>query len=259
MNGGERTALDSRAIQTKVRELRGASFKESRKGFDRDEVMTYLHRLAAWLEGAGLADPEEVRRELAMVGQRTSEILTKAEEAANDLRAEAQRNAGQIVDSARAEAERIRADAKADVRRAQDDADARAEEVVDEADRRAERMIDEAVKRRQSLEVVIDDLVAARDEILADTRRLIDELSELVARTAGEEAEEAEQPQEAGEEGGADTAELSEGEEGEADVDEEPDFALRDRVQKGRDEGEREELEPDTGEHSRERASRGAS
>ncbi len=255
MSGGDKAkAPDSRAVQTKVRELRAASFSPSRKGFDRDEVMTYLHRLAAWLEGAGLADPEEVRRELAMVGQRTSDILTKADETANALRADAQRSAGELLESARAEAERIREEAGREVRQMRHDAEARAEETVDDADRRAERMIDEATRRRQDIEVVIDDLIAGRDEILADTRRLVDELRELVDRGAEQDPEDEEGPQEADEpqveSADAELAHFDEDGVGAEELDGEPDFSLRDLG----DEDERDPLEPDTEEHSAERA-----
>jgi hypothetical protein len=273
MKAGERKAApDSRAVQTKVRELRAATFSASRKGFDRDEVMTYLHRLASWLEGAGLADPDEVRRELSMVGQRTSEILTKAEETANALRTEAQRSAGEVLESARSEAERMRAEAEEEARRTTHEADSRAEEVAEEADRRAERMIDEAVRRRQHLEVLIDDLVTGRDDILADTRRLVDELNELVGRDAEPEPEEGAEEAEEGDavEGDAVEGDAVEGdtvsfaalddEQEAGDLDGEPDFSLRDRVA-GVDadsEAEPEELDPDAEEHSPERASPGA-
>lgn len=263
MSGGETGKTpDARAVQMKVRELRSASFATSRRGFDRDEVMTYLHRLATWLEGAGLADPEEVRRELAMVGQRTSEILTKADETANSLRAEAQRNAGEMLASAHAEAERMRAEAEEDARRMRLEAEAGAEETGDEADRRAERMIDEAVKRRQDLEVLIDDLVSGRDEILADTRKLVEELSRLVGPTAeeepeGEEVADAEEPS-----AEADAAEAPRFDDEDGlghELDGEPDFSLREAGDEPGDEGEGETLEPDTEEHEPDRASPGAS
>jgi cell division septum initiation protein DivIVA len=262
MKGGERNAApDSRAVQTKVRELRSAKFSPARKGFDRDEVMTYLHRLASWLEGAGLADPEEVRRELAMVGQRTSEILTKADETANALRSESQRTAGELIKSARSEADRIRAEAEEETRGARTEAEGRAEEILEEADRRAERMIDEAVKRRQDLEVLIDDLVAGRDEILADTRRLVDELGALVGRPADEEQEdaEAEEP-EPTDEGAPAVAELDE-DALTGEMDGEPDFSVRDRVHddKAADGEPEDPIEPDTEEHSPERSSPGSS
>lgn len=264
MSGGDTSRTpDSRAVQSKVRELRTASFSASRKGFDRDEVMTYLHRLAGWLEGAGLADPEEVRRELAMVGKRTSEILTKADETANAMRAEAQRNAGELLDSARAEAERIRTEAEEEASRMRRDAEGAAEETVDEADRRAERMIDETIKRRQDLELLIDDLVAGREEILADTRRLVDELAALVDRGSEREPEDAEEPGEEGPQTEADAAAVAgfDDEDGlrRGELDGEPDFSLRTSDEALEDEEAQEPLEPDTEEHSSERTSPGAS
>lgn len=265
MSGRETSKpADSRAIQAKVRELRSASFSPSRKGFDRDEVMTYLHRLAAWLEGAGLADPSEVRRELAMVGKRTSEILTKADETATALRSDAQQNARELVESASAEAERMRREAAEDATRMRRDAEARAEEVVDDADRRAERMIDEAIKRRQDLELVIDDLVAGREEILADTRRLVDELNALVGRGSETEQEVTAEPEfEEETEIESDTAAIAAIDEEDGlrrrELDGAPDFSLRDRGEEAGETAERDPLDPDTEEHSPERASPGAS
>jgi cell division septum initiation protein DivIVA len=259
MSGGDRSkAPDSRAVQTKVRELRSASFSPSRKGFDRDEVMTYLHQLAAWLEGAGLADPEEVKRELAMVGQRTSEILTKADETANALRTDAQRNAGEVLGSARAEAERMRTEAEEETRRMRLDAEAKAEETVEEADRQAERMIDEAVKRRQDLEVLIDDLISGRDEILADTRKLVDELNQLVGKGAEEERHEPESEEEAEPRIEMDAPDIAGFDDedglGPEELDGEPDFSHRGSAGGPADDAEGDSLEPDTEEHSPERA-----
>jgi DivIVA domain-containing protein len=266
MGGEKKTAPNARGIQTKVRDLRSATFHTTRKGFDPDEVRTYLHRLASWLEGVGLADPEEVRRELALVGKRTSEILTKADETANALRADAQRNAGELLDTARAEADRIRAEAEEYAGRVRLDAGAKAEEIVEEADRRAEHMIDAAVKRRQHLEVLIDDLVSGRNEILADTRRLVEEMRALVDQSAGVGAEEPEVPEE-GEQPAAgvaagDTVAFSavdDEEEAGGEMDGEPDFSVRDGAEEQEEQGEPEPLEADTEEHSPERASPGAS
>jgi cell division septum initiation protein DivIVA len=258
MSGGKkRTTPDARAVQMKVRELRTASFTTTRKGLDPDEVMTYLHRLATWLESAGLADPEEVRRELAMVGQRTSEILTKADETANTLRGEAQRNVGEMLEAARGEAERMRAEAEEDARRTRLDAEARAEETVDDADRQAERMIEEAVKRRQDLEVLVDDLVSGRDEILEDTRKLVDELSRLVGRGAEEEPEETQ-----GSTAEFDSAEVAGFDDDDGlgqGLDGEPDFSHRQSGEELPGDAQGDSLEPDTEEHSPERASPGAS
>ena len=185
---------DPGAIQSKVSELRSAEFTGSRRGFDRDEVTAYLHGLADWLESTGLADPDQVRRELSLVGERTSEILTKVEDTAREIRSEAQRNAAETLDSAREEGEAVRGEAAEEARRARIEA----EELVDDAERRTEQMITETLRRRQALETVIEDLLDRRNQIVADANRLVVELSELL---------EAEQEEELGE-----SAELAEDE-----------------------------------------------
>ena len=170
-------AADPESVQAKADELRSVAFNDARRGFDRDEVLAYLSRLADWLENVDLADPDAVRRELAFVGEQTSEILTKAEEAAREIREEAQRNAAELLGSARADAKQLRADAEAD----------------------AERMTDESLERRRALETVIGDLVARRDEVVNQLSRIADDVGEVVDNNL-EEDDTGEEPQAADDE-----------------------------------------------------------
>src|SRR5437762_13609497 len=72
--------------------VRAASFKVGRRGYDRDEVDTFLAWLADELRGAELAsvvpgdDPEAMRKELERVGESTAEILRAAEQTSRELR-----------------------------------------------------------------------------------------------------------------------------------------------------------------------------
>lgn len=188
MHEEDRAVEDEEGFEGRITALRSAGFSISRRGFDRDEVKQFLSELADWLESIDLAgsDPGQMRKELALVGQRTTEILSKAEETARELRRSAQANAAETLAAAEAEAARIREEVEAEERSTRIAADSRAEEIIAAAETRAEQMIDSALSRRQALQAVIDDLVERRNEIVADTRRMVGELGELLE---GEEAD----------------------------------------------------------------------
>lgn len=191
-----------RSIGERIEQMRAASFAASRRGYDRDEVHTYLNALADWLETLGLdgSDHGELRRELAWVGERTSEILTKAEETARELRESGAAEAERM----RAEAEQLRAEAEQEARRTRLEASAAADQTTAEAERRAEQILAEAAARRRDLQTLIGDLEERRDEIIADGNRLVDELAELFASAEDEEEPSAEDEDEAQAEAEAD-------------------------------------------------------
>ena len=172
-------------MQQRITEIRKASFENSRKGYDKAQVRHYLEAVADWLEGLGLGDADrgEMRRELAWVGERTSEILTKAEETASELREQGESEATKLRADAESASERLRAEADEETRRVRLEAVTEAEQTVADAERRAEAIIEEATRRRQDLQALIGDLLVRRDEIVADGVRLADELAELFATT----------------------------------------------------------------------------
>ena len=154
--------------QTSLDRIRQATFPTARRGYDKREVERFLARLADWLEtGSEAEEPrsDAVRRELEKVGQRTGAILAQAEESAQQIRAEAETEAKQTLSAAeatRAEAHSIR------------------EKALAEAEERAQEVLAEANRRRQDTETVIEELVARRDEILADVEALTEQLKGLV-------------------------------------------------------------------------------
>jgi DivIVA domain-containing protein len=137
-----------------VAQIRQATFTHTRRGYDRREVDNYLSKLADWLEGGG-ADQDHrqiVKRELDRVVEKTGQILTAAEEAAQALRAEAGEEARRIVEQARVSAESSRAAANKHAQRAREEADAVAARVRADADghaKRVRREADEHAKRVQ--------------------------------------------------------------------------------------------------------------
>jgi DivIVA domain-containing protein len=174
-----------REMQKRITKIRSASFDSVRKGYDPAQVKRFLDAVADWLEGLGLGDADrgEMRRELAWVGERTSEILTKAEETASELREQGQSEAQMLVTEARTASERMRAEADEESRRVRADAAAEAEETLTAAERKAAALVEEASRRRQDLNAVIADLLERRDEIVADGVRLADELTDLFSTT----------------------------------------------------------------------------
>jgi DivIVA domain-containing protein len=94
--------------------IRGATFPLARRGYDKREVERFLGKLADWLEHGGDDESrsELVKRELDRVVQKTGGILTAAEEAAEELRADAARDAEELGSRVRAEADAVRAAAE---------------------------------------------------------------------------------------------------------------------------------------------------
>jgi DivIVA domain-containing protein len=172
-----------RELQERIAQIRNASFENSRKGYDRAQVRHYLEAVADWLEGLGLGDADrgEMRRELAWVGERTSEILNQAEESATEIREQSEAEATRELSEAKADAKRMRTEAEEETGRMRSEAGAEAEETVAAANRRAEQIVEDASRRRQDIQALISDLLVRRDEIVADGVRLADELTDLFA------------------------------------------------------------------------------
>lgn len=132
-----------------IERIRSATFKEARRGYERREVDNFLAGLADWLEAGGSDQvrSETVKRELERVGEKTSNILSAAEDTAENLRREAEEKARNIIESAQA---------------------------------KSRRMIQEGEQRRQDIEAVIADLVRRRDAVLNEMDRLDGQLKAAI-------------------------------------------------------------------------------
>jgi DivIVA domain-containing protein len=149
--------------------FRTARFPQGLLGYDRGAVDAFLARVADWVEerdGAMLSEPQSrLTSEFAAVGERTSGILTAAEEAAAKLR-----------DDAKEYAARLRAEAEEEARRVKLNAGQRGDEIVAEAQAKADRIIEEAVARRRRLNQAVTSLIDRREEIAGEAQRLAEEL-----------------------------------------------------------------------------------
>lgn len=154
-------------------EVRGATFPQSRRGYDRDAVDAFLERVADWIEDSTGQDKPAARpgltSEFAKVGERTADILTAAEEAAAKLRRDAKEYA-----------EKLRAKTDQETRAARLNASQKADELVAQAESKAEQMIEQAVARRRRLNQAVASLIERREEIASEAQRLADQLLEAV-------------------------------------------------------------------------------
>jgi DivIVA domain-containing protein len=223
--------------------VRAASFRVARRGYDRDEVDTFLAWLADELRSAevggaaGEADPDAVRRELERVGESTAAILRAAEQTARELRGAAKRDADHQLASARSDAESVRSQAEEfasttreeaaeETRKQRLESSQRAEETVREAEVRAESIVEDALEERRVLAARVESLTERRDAILAEIARLADDMqaiaeAELVSAEPEPEPEPEPQPE-------AEAEAEAEGEaplDGDAEEEEEPSSA----------------------------------
>ncbi len=196
--------------QDSVDRIRSATFNNSRRGYDRGEVDSFLQGLADWLdEGGAEPTPSEVaQRELDQVGRHTAGVLTAAGEAAAEIRGDAEADATDSLEQARIEANamRVEADDYADRVRAEAEEYSEAErgkadayateqrEVAEavlqrasaEAEAEAEAIVAEGQTRRDALETVISDLVGRRDKLLDELEGLAGSIAGTASRVRGE-------------------------------------------------------------------------
>jgi DivIVA domain-containing protein len=192
--------------QRSVQQIRNATFAHAVRGYDRNEVDSFLAELADWLDDRG-GDPssELVRAELERIGEQTANILTEAHDAAETIRADAEREVRQklidanlrseslqgeaetYADQAREEAdayvrktragadsyaEKTRSEADSYAKSARKEADGAMQEARTAAERDAKRVVDEATRRRRDIEAVISDLEERRDAVLSELEKL---------------------------------------------------------------------------------------
>jgi DivIVA domain-containing protein len=172
--------------QSSIERIRTATFPVERRGYDKREVEHFLSRLADWLEtgGGDQAREEIVRRELERVGHHTAGLLASAQDGAEEIRAEAEERAAGTRERADAYSKQTREAADEDAQGLRAEAERQARELVEGAEAEARRIVEEAQVRRREIEVLISDLAARREGVVAEANRLADELREVSARHA---------------------------------------------------------------------------
>jgi DivIVA domain-containing protein len=160
--------------------FRNATFGKTVWGYDPRAVHEFLERIAEWIEQHGelSGDESQLTREFARVGERTTGILTAAEEAAMKLRADA-----------KAYADSLRAEAEEEARATRLNASQHADELVSKAQEKADHVIEEAVTRRRMLNQSLAGLQERRDEVAQETQRLADDLLAAIEALRVEEPE----------------------------------------------------------------------
>jgi DivIVA domain-containing protein len=170
-----------------------ATFSTARKGFDPDQVHSFLRQVAdelrraldraRYLEGelAALRDtgPAQLDEDTVtrLLGEEATRILQTARESGNQIRARAEDNAARLLRESTEDAQRQREEADLEAARRRSDAvaDAEAElamakqqgrEMVEEARAYRERVLGELSRRRELARQQIEQLVHGRDRLL---------------------------------------------------------------------------------------------
>ena len=150
-----------------------AGFSNARKGFDPDEVRTFLTAVGAEIErlktrlarteselavarsnggDLGQLDDETVAR---MFGDETASVLRAAREAATQIRVRAEQVASELVEEATGDAARIRESAEEDASRRRSEAAAAATDEIEAAKREGRDLLDQARAHQDQLEAAI--------------------------------------------------------------------------------------------------------
>jgi DivIVA domain-containing protein len=161
------------------------AFRTVFRGYDPDEVLKYLSRVADHVEGLESetrrlhADLEEARRQSAIapveregggdpyeaLSAHVADLVRTFDREVERLRADAEADTERTLAEARAEADRIRLDAQSRA----EEARGLAERILKDAQLEAERAVSGLASRREAL---LDDLRSIRGRLLGATRDL---------------------------------------------------------------------------------------
>lgn len=192
---GDRDGVHLAAMdQDSIDRIRSAAFPLERRGYSKREVDRFLGQLADWLEHGGDDDSRAalIRRELERVAEKTGRILTTAEDAAEQLRAEGRREAEDIVGRVRSEADAVRTAAKRYDKETRSEVDAYAERTRVEVDSYSEEVRADAdahaTRTRKEAEVYAAD---TRERAEAEAAELESEAKAQAEKAIGDARAEA--------------------------------------------------------------------
>jgi cell division septum initiation protein DivIVA len=195
----------SRVDTSSPASIAAADFSIHRRGFDRDEVRSFVERVAAEIgrlqeDNAHLADELEALRSggasldeatvAGLLGEEAARVLSTAREAAMQMKAKAEEGAERLLREAQEEATQRREEATLDAVRMRQEAaaDGAAEleaakqegrQMVAEARAVRERMLTDLARRRDSGRAQLARLRADRDRLVAafdDAGRTVDDV-----------------------------------------------------------------------------------
>jgi cell division initiation protein len=166
--------------------IRKRRFAVVRRGFDPDQVQSYLEQIAGWieqleselhtaredLEAAGRRAEQPVDP-YGRLGTRVAELMRTAEEQAERIRRDAEEEASRKLDDLQGEIERIREESRTRVERLQREADDEATRMRTEAAQTLERA-------RAEANAVLAALTGQRDMLVGELRNTRTRLSNLV-------------------------------------------------------------------------------
>jgi DivIVA domain-containing protein len=183
--------IESQPVPPDVRDV---SFPVSVRGYDRHAVDDYVAQVdRAITELEATRSPEvAVKRALAEVGERTTGILQRAGETAEEITADARRKADDSIARANQDADEAVAAAKREaeeiVRKAREEAKATLAESRKEAAERVQTAKDEVKALREEAEARLHELRLDTDAVRGERRVLLEDIRQIAARV-GEAAE----------------------------------------------------------------------
>jgi DivIVA domain-containing protein len=188
---GTKSELRPSRGRTFLPEVSGVDFSSSRRGYDREQVDSYVERVSRIVvELEAMRSPDAViERALADVGEETSAILRRARKAAEEIIADAESHARERTAAAEAQARELREDAdrysarqRAEGEQALSDARSQAEEIAVQAAADARRVRDDADRYRDQVSTHIEQLAHERHRLIEDLRKLADQFHRTADR-----------------------------------------------------------------------------
>ncbi len=187
-------------------EIASREFLVALRGFDRDEVTTFLEDVAGDVDklqrqvrdlegklsearsgGDGAPSvPSDPRDAFKALGEETTRILVAAEESATEIREKADTEARNTIESAQKRAREELDGAQKRAKEELDSARRQAREDVEEARRSANRIVTEAEAQRDGIADEIRSLEAARDRLVGDLRTALSAVHESVGDLTGD-------------------------------------------------------------------------
>lgn len=154
-------------------EIEKATFATALRGYDRDEVDSYLRSLAVDLKEA---EKQRTERFYQSLGEEMGGLLQHARDSSDAMVKEAEEESKRLRESARSDAEQMRADASKDAKETRANAESEAAANIAEAEQRAVDTRTKAEEDARAREGEADRRVRELEAIESETRERIEAL-----------------------------------------------------------------------------------